>query len=101
PLRTSGMRARGEHLAFHVELSDILKEYLERRTGLELRERTTDEVRALVYPPRGIGAAPIVKEASARGDVLHVLGSCDLVKFAKDAPAPAESFALCDAVDRD
>jgi hypothetical protein len=99
-LRSSGLLARGESLAFHVEIADILKEYLERRTGVELRERTTDEIRALVHPRRGVGAVPLVKEPAVRADVLHVLGATDLVKFARETPPTAESFALADAIER-
>ncbi len=95
-LRDSDMLVTGRHLEFHVALADILKEYLERRVGADLRELTTDEIRRLM---RGrLRAARHVSEA--RDETLAVLAACDLVKFAKVIPVPSEALAQVDAAER-
>ncbi len=95
-LLASGSLERGEHLAFHVELAEILKEYLERRLGADLRDRTTEEIRRLLHGElKSAASVPQV-----RGDALSVLVACDLVKFARDAPPPTESRALAQVVAR-
>jgi len=95
-LREGSLLQRGGHLAFHVELADILKEYLERRLGAELRELTTDEIK------RAFGGAlkGTRHVTDIRSDVVSVLASCDLVKFARSIPPPSESLELVTMVER-
>lgn len=95
-LRESALLTTGRHLEFHVALADILKQYLERRLHVELRERTTDEIRRELQ-----GAARSKRfVAEVRQDTLAVLDGCDMVKFAKAVPVPSEALALVEVVDR-
>jgi hypothetical protein len=95
-LREGALLQRGGHLAFHVELADILKEYLERRLGADLRERTTDEIkRAFAGALKGTRHVTDI-----RSDVVSVLSSCDLVKFARSIPPPSEALELVTVVER-
>jgi hypothetical protein len=85
---------RGEHRIFHVELADILKTYLDGRHGWDLRERTTDEIRALLR--HDLRFRPLA--AAIAREIVGTLEGCDLVKFARHAPPPADSLALAEAV---
>lgn len=95
-LRESALLSTGRHLEFHVALADILKEYLERRLGTDLREQTTEEIRRMLHG--SLRSARHVPEI--RQDVLAVLQSCDFVKFAKAQPLPSEALAQVDVVER-
>lgn len=95
-LREGALLTTGRHLEFHVALADILKEYLERRLGTDLRERTTEEIRRLFHS--SLRSARQVPEI--RQEVLAVLNGCDLVKFARALPLPSEALAHVDAVER-
>ncbi len=86
---------RGEHLAFHVELSLTLKRYLGRRYRRDLLELTTDEVRGLLKS--SLRDAPNLPRS--REGVMRVLGACDLVKFARELPLRGDSLAWFEEVE--
>lgn len=68
---------------YHSELSDILREYIEKRFQVKTHEKTTDEIfTGLRY----------LNIAEANRDMLkQILVLADLVKFAKERPLPPEN----------
>jgi len=68
---------------YHSELSDILREYLEKRYTIKTHEKTTDEIFA------GLKYTDITGENSNK--LRQILVLADLVKFAKEKPVPAEN----------
>lgn len=76
--------------AFYVELSDLVRRYIEDRFGVRAPELTTEEF---------LLRAQDLFSAAAHRDLLQAfLSSCDRVKFAAYRPDPAESrAALSDA----
>ena len=95
---------RGEQLAFHVELADILRRYLSSRLGTDVTELTTDEVRRMLRGEMRAQAALALGATShageARVEIVRVLTACDLVKFARQSPAPVECLELLRDVGR-
>ena len=77
---------RGEIKTYHIRLSDILREYVEGRFGVDAMEMTTGEVLD--------GLQRTDADRRAVGDVRRVLDRCDLVKFAKLRPAIPECREL-------
>ncbi|MEE8107013.1 MAG: hypothetical protein V3T86_15870 [Planctomycetota bacterium] len=75
--------ARGELQTFYVELTGIVRRYIERTVGLRAPERTTDE---FLRDMRGHPAFPQDRQERLRA----FLESADLVKFAAMSPAPDE-----------
>ncbi|MHC4991211.1 MAG: hypothetical protein ACYTGC_09545, partial [Planctomycetota bacterium] len=82
-LETSGLAERGEVHAFFVGLTDIVRQYIERRFGLSAPERTTEEfIREMRHDPR---------LAETHQTLLsRFLQASDLVKFAQHRPAVDE-----------
>ncbi|MDR3695980.1 BatD family protein [Mucilaginibacter sp.] len=68
---------------YHIELSDIIREYLEKRYAIKTHEKTTDEIFA--------GLKRIVITDENKGKLKQILVLADLVKFAKEKPLPAEN----------
>ncbi|TZF81850.1 protein BatD [Pedobacter sp. BS3] len=68
---------------YYSELSDVLREYLERRYTIPAQEQTTDEIL------RSLKHRDISGSDSDR--LRQVLTLADLVKFAKEQPLPAEN----------
>jgi len=85
-LEASHLLERGEVKAFHIEVSQILRVYVEARFNVDALEMTTGEVIAGL---QGRDLAPGVIDESRR-----FLVACDLVKFAKRRPSDSESMAL-------
>jgi hypothetical protein len=74
-----------------METSAVVRTYVAARFAVRSAERTTEEL--LAAPPvRAAGDAP-------RGRLGNVLISCDLVKFAGDAPASGDRTRLLDAAE--
>ena len=71
---------RGEIKTFHIRASDIVRAYVEGRFGVDALEMTTREVLD------GLRAHEL--EQAVLDDCRRLLERCDLVKFAKDRPAP-------------
>jgi hypothetical protein len=76
---------QGQEALFFTELARILKRYLGGRFRVELMEQTTTEV-----PDR-------LRQAGAPTEAIdalrHLLGRCDMVKFAKGLPRPDDCRA--------
>ena len=77
-LEAGRLPERGEVKTFHIRASDIVREYVEGRFGVDALEMTTREVLD------GLRAHAV--EEAILGDFRHLLERCDLVKFAKDRP---------------
>lgn len=77
-LEVSPMLERGRVKEFHIEVSEILRTYIERRFRVDALEMTTREVLA------GLERAGVDEEL--RGALRRFLEQCDLVKFAKVRP---------------
>jgi len=81
-LSSSGLWERGEHAAFYLKLTDILRFYLEARYGEPATAMTSVEVARLVKAHE--------TDLRAAATVREVLGRADLVKFARSKPDAAE-----------
>ncbi|MGZ3873043.1 MAG: BatD family protein [Mucilaginibacter sp.] len=68
---------------YHSELSDIIREYLEKRYVIKTHEKTTDEIFA------SLKYMDIANEY--RSKLSQVLVLADLVKFAKEKPLPVDN----------
>jgi hypothetical protein len=81
-LEASGLVER-DVKAYHIEVSDILRTYVERRFRVDAMEMTTREVLL------GLERARV--EESFREGLRAFLDQCDVVKFAKVRPGPDPS----------
>jgi len=82
-LRDKKLWQQGAIKEYHSELSDILREYLEKRYVIKTHERTTDEI---------FGALKYMDIANDyRTKLTQVLILADLVKFAKEKPLPVDN----------
>ena len=85
-LEASGLAAAGHFKEFYLELTIILRRYLERRFGVAALERTTDEFMAETRgDPRFAGAEFQV--------LPGLLAAADLVKFAEARPTADTAIA--------
>jgi len=82
-LRDKKLWQQGEVKAYHSELSDVIREYLEKRYVIKTQEKTTDEIFA------SLKYLDIADES--RNMLRQILMLADLVKFAKEKPLPAEN----------
>ena len=82
-LRDKKLWQQNEVKLYYIELTDILREYLEKRYRITAHEQTTDE----------IFDSLIRKELSSdsRNLLKQILKLADLVKFAKEKPAAFEN----------
>lgn len=76
-LEASGLWEKGEHAAYYLRLTGILRAYLEERWGVPATAMTTSEVTRLVKARSTLSVA-----ATVRG----LLEGADLVKFARQTP---------------
>ena len=90
-VRAAHFVERGEHKQFYISLSAIVRTYLERVDGEMGTDLTTSEITAEV---RRRGAPGALLE------LLRLLGTADLVKFARARPGPADAYADLDAATR-
>jgi hypothetical protein len=90
-LETSGLAAAGRFKEFYLELTTILRRYLERRFGVAALERTTDEFLAETRgDPRFAGTEFMM--------LPGLLSEADMVKFAEVRPtvtAAGAALAAC------
>lgn len=68
---------------YYIELSDIIREYVEHRYEIKTHEKTTDEIFASL---KYTDIAGVSKEL-----LRKILVLADLVKFAKEKPLPADN----------
>ena len=89
-LNASELLEAGDHRAFHFALSDILREYIERRFSLRAQEQTTDEF---------LAGLPNQRVFNSEQQLLlqEFLRRSDLVKFAKYAPRAEQSREAAEA----
>ena len=88
-LEASDLLVRGEIKAYHVVVSEIIRTYVEGRYRLPALELTSRE---LLLELEHIGV-----EGEVLSEFRTFLHLCDLVKFAKLRPAPADARATVDA----
>jgi hypothetical protein len=81
-LRDSDLLATGQTKAFYIELSEIVRRYIEGRYFVPALELTTGELMD--------GLQEVALEADARNMLGDLLETSDLVKFAKYLPAKDE-----------
>jgi hypothetical protein len=92
-LRGQSRTTRAEIETFYVEVSQVLRVYLEQRFGLRAPERTTEEFLREIESGDGL-----VRER--RAELERFLHHCDLVKFAAHEPVEADhlaTFAVAEA----
>lgn len=82
-LRNKKLWQQDEVKQYYIELSDIVREYLEKRYLVKTHEKTTDEIFA------GLKNMRLNEENDQLLRKILVLS--DLVKFAKEKPVPAEN----------
>jgi len=83
-LESSPMLERGRVKEYHIEVSDILRRYVEARYAVTALEMTTCEI------IEGLDRAGV--ESGVQDDLRRLLDTCDLVKFAKMRPGPDASL---------
>jgi hypothetical protein len=88
-LRDKKLWQQNEIKAYHSELSDILREYLEKRYAVKTHEKTTEEIFD------GLRSVNIAIDERTKLNQILVLA--DLVKFAKEKPLPAENELSMDS----
>jgi hypothetical protein len=81
-LQSKGLIEQGKIKEFYIELSNILRRYMDRRYTIESLDRTTEE---LISEMRSKRVEPDVIRM-----IRNVLVECDLVKFAKLRPQVSE-----------
>jgi hypothetical protein len=82
--RASGMVERGELKGFYTTVTDAVRAYVQALDGRWGRELTTSELAGRMSGT-GIGADAL--------SLIGLLGSADLVKFARRQPPPTEAYA--------
>jgi BatD DUF11 like domain len=81
-LEASGLLERGQVKEYHIEVSDILRVYVEARFRVDALEMTTLEIM--------VGLERQDAPERFRSGLRAFLDQCDLVKFAKVRPAPEQ-----------
>ena len=92
-LLSRGWIEAGEAEPFYVELSRIVRAYIERRFGLQAPERTTEE---FIREAAESNALAPVHQRVTRDFLVH----SDLVKFARARPGAEEMQAAAKAAER-
>lgn len=82
-LREEELWQKGKHKQYYTRLSDIMREYLHERYGIQAMEETSTEL------IRQIQRMPL--DSGIRLRLETVLRLSDLVKFAKEKPMPHEN----------
>ena len=83
-IESSPMLDRGQVKEYHIQISDVLRRYVEARYGVTALEMTTWEIIA------GLDRAGV--ESDVREGLRRLLDQCDLVKFAKVRPGADASL---------
>lgn len=82
-LRDKKLWQQNEVKQYYSELSDVIREYLEKRYTIKTQEKTTDEIFA--------GLKRVDITAESKGLLHELLVLADLVKFAKEKPEAIEN----------
>jgi hypothetical protein len=85
-----GLLEKGAFQEYYFRLSEVLRRYLEDRTGVEAMERTTTEVL------HDLAGTPL--DASQAAEVEGFLTGADLVKFAKHRPSAKSAADAADQI---
>ncbi len=91
-LERAGYLDRGEIKTHYIEVSDIIRTYIEGRYGVEAMEMATHEVMA--------GLAEVEMASETRQELEWFFDECDLVKFAKLIPDRVACRAILPAARR-
>jgi hypothetical protein len=82
-LREQKLWEQGQVKEYHSELTDIIREYLEKRYGINALEQTSEEIFA--------GLKPLDISEQAMNQLRQMLLLADLVKFAKASPLNSDN----------
>jgi hypothetical protein len=82
-LRDKKLWQQGEVKAYYSEMTDVIRDYLEKRYMIKTQEKTTEEIF------EGLRLADI--SAENKNKLYSLLSNADLVKFAKGNPVAAEN----------
>jgi hypothetical protein len=82
-LREKKLWQQGEVKQYYIELSDVLREYLEKRYAVKTHEKTTDEI--------FVELRHVAITQENKNTLRQILSVSDLVKFAKEQPLPPEN----------
>lgn len=74
---------KGQEKEYYTELTEILRQYLEGRFGINAMEMTTPQIKRAVYST--------VSEKSASAMMTEILEMADYVKFARMRPLPEDN----------
>lgn len=85
-LEATPLLERGQVKEYHIQVSEIVRTYVERRFRVDALEMTTLEVLS--------GLERVGVDQSLRDGLKRFLDQCDLVKFAKVRPDAGESRAV-------
>lgn len=82
-LKNKKLWEQGQVKAYHSELTDIVREYLEKRYNINALEQTSEEIFS------GLRHLTIAEQDTNR--LRQILLLADLVKFAKEQPLPGDN----------
>lgn len=82
-LKAKKLWQQGKVKEYHIELTDILRHYVEKRFNVGAMEMTTSEIMTALQSKKDLG--------ENREDLQMMLQLADLVKFAKYSPSPIEN----------
>ena len=83
-LQQKNLPERGKYKEFYVELSDIVRRYMEDRFEIRAPEMTTEEFLGRLQTSQRL-------ETKLKNSLNQFLNACDLVKFAQYGPSPEEA----------
>ena len=73
----------GKHKVYYTRLTDIMREYLKERYGIQALEMTSDEIMSAL--------SAVELGDKSRSDLSQLLKTADFVKFAKFAPSAEQN----------
>lgn len=86
-LRRKQLWQQGHVKAYHTELTDIVRQYLESRCGFNATERTTDQT-CEAFAEWALSQDLGIDKDSLQNQMDEMLRTADMVKFAKSEPLP-------------
>lgn len=91
-IRNASLAAQGLHAEHFDKVSDTVRKYLGGRFGFDGLESTTDEISTRLRR--------LQPQLLELGAVLHFLGECDLVKFARVTPSDEDCARILELGER-